>query len=234
MNVAETGSDGEVGADGLQGLDDRQNVLRLSVQRVVVNVLVVDTILLTTGDTDLHLEPLLHGGSALQVGSGGVDVVVDGLFGQVDHVGGEQGLAMLLEVLLISVEHTVKPWQKLLGAVVGVEDDGDVVCGSDGADVVGSGNGASDGSGLVAVGDALAGKVGSTALRGLQNDGRLGVAGSLKRGDDSRAGGHVDGGDGELVLAGVLEQSEDIIANDDTGLAGQNVLDTHIVVVDCK
>lgn len=227
MNVTETGSDGEVGADGLQGLDNGQDVLGLSVQRVVVNVLVVDTVLLTTGDTNLHLEPLLHGGSALEVGSGSVDVVVDGLLGQVDHVGGEERLAVLLEVLLIGVEHTVQPWQKLLGAVVGVEDNGDAVGRSDRANVVGSSDSASNRSGLVTVGNALAGEVSSTTLGGLQDDGRLGIAGSLESGDDSRAGGYVDGRNGVLVLTGVLEQSEDIVADDDTGLAGQNVLSTH-------
>lgn len=227
MDVAETGSNGEVGADGLQGLDNGQNVLGLRVQGVVVDILVVDTVLLTTSDTNLHLEPLLHGGSALEVGSGGADVVVNGLLGQVDHVGGEEGLAVLLEVFLVGVEHAVEPWQELLGAVVGVEDDGDAVGGRDGADVVGRGDGAGNGGGLVAVGDALAGKVGSTALRGLQDDGGLGVAGGLEGGDDSRAGGDVDGGDGVLVVAGVLEQGKDVIADDDTGLAGQNVLSTH-------
>ena len=36
-----------------------------------------------------------------------------------------------------------------------------------------------------------------------------------------------DGGDGELVLLGVVEQLQDIITNNDTALAGKNVLDTH-------
>lgn len=62
---------------------------------------------------------------------------------------------MLLEVALILVEHTVQPGQKLLGAVVGVQDDGDAVGGGDATDVVGAGNGTSDGSFLVGVGDAL-------------------------------------------------------------------------------
>jgi hypothetical protein len=36
-----------------------------------------------------------------------------------------------------------------------------------------------------------------------------------------------DGGDGKLMLLSVVEQLQDIITNNDTALAGENVLDTH-------
>lgn len=36
-----------------------------------------------------------------------------------------------------------------------------------------------------------------------------------------------NGGNGELVLASVLEESEDIVADDDTSLAAKDFLDTH-------
>lgn len=240
MDIAETSSNGEVGGDGLELLDNGQNVLGLGVERVVVNILVVDTVLLTTGNTNLHLEPLLHGGSALQVGGGGFNVVVDGLLRQVNHVGGEEGLAVHLEVLLVGVEHAIEPRKQLLGAVVGVQDNGDAVGGGNRADVVGGSDGTGNGGGLVGVGDALAGEEGSTTLRGLQDNGRLGIAGSLESGNNGRARRHVDGGDGKLVLASVLEESKDVIADDDTGLAGENVLGTHfgclwiVVVMELK
>lgn len=57
VDIAEGSSDGEHGRDGREGAVDVPNVLGLSVERVVVNRLVVDTVLLTTGDTNLHLEP---------------------------------------------------------------------------------------------------------------------------------------------------------------------------------
>jgi hypothetical protein len=164
VDVAEASGDGEVRADRLEGLDDGQDVLGLGVEGVVVDILVVDTVLLTTGDTDLHLQPLLHGGSTLEVGGGCADVVVDGLLRQVDHVGGPQGLSVQLEVGLIGGEHAVQPWQQLLGAVVGVQDDGDAVDGSDGSDVVSGSDGAGDGGSLVLVVNALTGEVGSTTL----------------------------------------------------------------------
>jgi hypothetical protein len=144
VDVSETSGDGEVWGDWGEGLVDGENILWLGVEGVVVNILVVDTILLTTGDTDFlqqisilflllqlkdahHLEPLLHWGSALQVLSGGLDVPLNLLLGEIDHVGREQRLAVLGEVLLISIEEAIQPWEKLLGAVIGVEDDWDAV-----------------------------------------------------------------------------------------------------------
>lgn len=52
VDVTESSGNGEVGADGGESVVDGEDVLGLSVERVVVNVLVVDTVLLTTGDTD--------------------------------------------------------------------------------------------------------------------------------------------------------------------------------------
>jgi hypothetical protein len=52
VDVAEAGGDGEVRGDGGEGLVDVPDVLGLGVEGVVVNVLVVDTVLLTASDTD--------------------------------------------------------------------------------------------------------------------------------------------------------------------------------------
>lgn len=57
VDVTESGGDGEVGGDGGEGRVDIVNVGWLGVEGCVVGVRVVDTILLTTGDTNLHLEP---------------------------------------------------------------------------------------------------------------------------------------------------------------------------------
>jgi hypothetical protein len=40
---------------------------------------------------------------------------------QIDHVGGEEGDAVLLEELLILIDHAIEPGEELLGAVVGVD-----------------------------------------------------------------------------------------------------------------
>lgn len=52
VDVTEAGGDGEVWRDGGEGLVDGKDVLWLGVEGVVVNILVVDSVLLTTGDTD--------------------------------------------------------------------------------------------------------------------------------------------------------------------------------------
>lgn len=62
VDVTETSGNGEVGADGGESLVNGQDILGLGVQRVVVNALVVDTILLTTSDTDF-LQSQLPGAS---------------------------------------------------------------------------------------------------------------------------------------------------------------------------
>lgn len=53
MYVTESGSDGEVWGDWGERLVDSKDILGLSVEGVVVNILVVDTIFLATSDTDL-------------------------------------------------------------------------------------------------------------------------------------------------------------------------------------
>lgn len=102
-----------------------------------------------------HLEPLVHLGSTLSVLLGDSNVLLLLLFRQVNHVAGEERLAVLVEELLIGIEHAIQPGEELLGAMVGVEDNGDVVGRSHRADVVGSGNGTGNGSILVGVGDTL-------------------------------------------------------------------------------
>lgn len=87
------------------------------------------------GGTD-HLKPLLHGGSPLGVLLSDTDVLLLLLLRQVDHVRREKRLAVLSKVLLISIKHAVQPWEELLRAVVGVENHGDPVGGSNGTNVV--------------------------------------------------------------------------------------------------
>ncbi len=70
----------------------------------------------------------------------------------------------LLEDLLVGIEHAIEPWEELLGAVVGVEDDGNAICGGNGADVVGGSDGTGNGCLLATVCNTLTGEVGSTTL----------------------------------------------------------------------
>lgn len=84
------------------------------------------------------------------------------------------------------------------------------------------GDGTGNGCSLVLVVYALSGEESGTTLRGLEDDGALLVASSLKGSDHGGAGRDVDGRDGVLVLLCMLEQLENIVTGDDTGLAGEN------------
>jgi hypothetical protein len=179
VDVTESSGDREEVGDLGEGIVDVENVLGLGVERSVVDLGVVNTILLASGDTDLHLEVAVDLGHALKVLDTNLDVLLLGVLREIEHVGREEGLAVLGEVLLISGEHTVEPGEELLGAVVRVDDDGDTVGLGDGTDVVGTGNSSEDGSSLVLVGDSLSGVVGSTTVRELDDNGRLGITGSL-------------------------------------------------------
>ena len=193
VDVTKAGSDGEAGGDGAEGLVDVVNVFGLGVERGVVDRRVVDTVLLTTSDTNLHLEPEVDLGHALKVLYAELNVLLLWLLREVEHVGGEEGLSVLLEVSLVGLEHAVEPWQELLGTVVRVEHDGDAVRRGDSADVGGGGAGTGNGGSLVsAVGETLAAEEGGAALGDLEDDGRVDIAGSLEDGVD-------DGGRGDVL-----------------------------------
>jgi hypothetical protein len=136
-------------------------------------------------------------------------------------VGGEERLAVELEVALILIHHAVEPGEELLGAVVGVENNGNAVGRGNGADVVSSGDGTGNGGGLAIIADTLTSEVGSTTLGDLQADGGLLVASGLKGSDDGGGGGDVLNGNGEflLLLAGTR--------CGDNGGNGGGVIDHH-------
>jgi hypothetical protein len=124
MNVTETGGNTEVGRDFAESRVHIPDVLGLCVQTAILNASVVDTIFLTAGDTDLHLEPLTHFSHTFQVLDTKSNVFLLGLLRQVKHVRREQWFLVLLEVGLIRLKHAIKPRKKLLGAVIRVHDDG--------------------------------------------------------------------------------------------------------------
>jgi hypothetical protein len=110
---------------------------------------------------------------------------------------------MSLEVFLVGIHKTIQPWEKLLGTMVGVQNNGDAVRWSDRSDVVGSGDTTSDGCLLFAVGNTLSAcqnwfsyvilkyvylscEVSSTTLGHLKDNRSLCIAGSLERSNDGR------------------------------------------------
>jgi hypothetical protein len=98
---------------------------------------------------------LLHWGSTLQIFGCGTDVFLNRLLTKIDHVAGEERLAVLLEMLLIRIEHTIQPWQELLGTVIGVQDDWDTIRRSDSTDICSTSNSTGNRCLLVLVVDTL-------------------------------------------------------------------------------
>jgi len=179
VDVTEGSGNREQVGDLGEGIVDVKNVLGLGVEGGVIDLRVVNTILLASGDTDLHLEMAVDLGHAMEVLDADLDVLLLAVLRKIEHVRGEEGLAVLLEVLLISSKHTIEPRKKLLGTVVRVQDDGDTVGLGDGTDVVGTSDGTENGSSLTLVGDALSGIVRSTTVGELDDDGRLGITSGL-------------------------------------------------------
>lgn len=155
MDIAKTSGNREIRGYGIQSVVDVEDILGLCVKRCVVDILIIDSIFLATSDANLHFKPLLHGSSAFQIFGSSRNVPVHRLFRKIDHVRAEEGLAVGLEVGFVGVEHSIKPWQKLLSTMIGVQDHGDSINGSNGANISGTGYGTSDGSCLVRVAYAL-------------------------------------------------------------------------------
>jgi hypothetical protein len=198
----------------------------LSVQRGVVDILVVDTVFFSARDTNLHFEKAVHGSQSLQVLDTNFDVLGLGFLGQVQHVGAEEGFAVCLEVFFVGSDHAVEPRKQLLGTVVRVDwgefegqsfrgqsksklplltHDGNSVRAGHRADEMSSSNSSQNRSLLLSVGKAFAGHELSTAVRELDNDGGLDVSRRFENGIDGRARGAVEGRDGKVVLLSVIE-----------------------------
>ena len=113
---------------------------------------------------------------------------------------------------------SLEPRQQLLRAVVRVDDDWDVVQRCDGTHMVRQGHGACDGRLVSRVLDAFAAVERAATLAHLNDDRALGLRGSLKACVDARRRNAVDCRDGKARGLGPLEEFQDLIANEDSGL----------------
>mmetsp|Transcript_39556 Transcript_39556/g.58174 ORF Transcript_39556/g.58174 Transcript_39556/m.58174 type:complete len:331 (-) Transcript_39556:150-1142(-) len=175
MHIAKGSSNREVGADGTEVRDHIPDLLRLSVKLVLIHVFIIHAILFTTSDTNLHLEPDVHSRHLLKVHFADTNVLLVGFLGEIKHVGAEQRLAILLEIVLVSGKHTIEPRKKLLRTVIRVENDRNAVVGSHLADVKGQGNGTCNGClllGLLVI-DALTSVENAATVGDLDNAGHV-------------------------------------------------------------
>ena len=86
MNVSKSSSDAEHWRDSGKSLVDIPNIFGLSVQAVVVNSGIVNTVLFSSGDTNLHLEPEIDLGHTAKVLGADLDVFFFALLGEIKHV----------------------------------------------------------------------------------------------------------------------------------------------------
>lgn len=84
--VTTGGGKGTRERDAREGLEDIENILWLGVEFAVVDAGIVDAVLFSAGDADLHLEPEVEFCHAGEVFDAGGDVLFLGLFGKVKHV----------------------------------------------------------------------------------------------------------------------------------------------------
>jgi hypothetical protein len=208
VDISESCGNTEVGRDLAQGLVNLPDILGLSVQGVIVNIFIVDTVFFSTGYADLHLKPLLPGGGAFEVLGRRLDVEFDILLGQIDHVRAEEGGSVLLEERLVGIHHAVEPGEKLLRAVVSVKNHRHTVDRGNAANEVCGRDSTGNGCLLAIIGDALSGEEGCSAIGNLENDGGFCIFGCLQSGKRRGRRCHVDGRQCESSLAGVLKKLE--------------------------
>jgi hypothetical protein len=181
-------------------------LLGLGVEVLGGDVGVVDAVLLAAGDANLNLEVAVDRRHALEVLGGDLHVLLDGLLREVEHVRGEEGFAVLGEVLLVRLEEAVEPGEERLGAVVGVENDGHAVKLGERAHVESARDAAHDRGLLVRlVLEALTGVVDAATVGELDDHGGVGLLRRLEARVDDGAHRAVHRRDGVPVLPGVVE-----------------------------
>lgn len=219
VHVSERGGASEGGVRDLAqlfvGIPD---LLGLSVETAGVNVRVINTIFLASGNTKLEFKQDVALGHSLHVLLADGNVLLKRLLGQVKHVGREEWLTVFGEVLLVGIHKTVHPWQPGLLAMVGVENDRDPVKSSDLSNVKSSGNGSSDRGLVVAVVSGLSGDELSSSLGESHHDGSAVLLGSFHAGIDGVGSNNVDSGDGETGLLSVVKEIDEGLSSDDAGL----------------
>mmetsp|Transcript_52710 Transcript_52710/g.136499 ORF Transcript_52710/g.136499 Transcript_52710/m.136499 type:complete len:402 (+) Transcript_52710:396-1601(+) len=219
VHVAEGGGDREHAVGhGRECLVDLPDLLGLGVEARRVDVRVVDTVLLAAGHAELHLKEEVDLGHALEVLDAGADVLLEGVLGEVEHVRGEEGLAVLLVVVLVSLNQAVEPRQPRAHAVVRVEDDRDAVELGDLTHVEGTRDGAGNAGGIISVVGTLASVELATAARELDDHGATVLLGGLEAARDGARGDNIDGRDGVAVLLRVLQQVHQRLAGNDARL----------------
>mmetsp|Transcript_13875 Transcript_13875/g.33341 ORF Transcript_13875/g.33341 Transcript_13875/m.33341 type:complete len:389 (+) Transcript_13875:340-1506(+) len=220
VNVSKSSSNREGRRDGSERLVHLVDLLRLRVQVLNGSVRVVDAIFFPTSDAQFHFQQDSDLGHAFQVVLADFNIFLNRLFRQVNHVTGEQGFAMILKVTFRSSQEPVNPRQKLLGTVVGVQNDRNSVLLGHSSDVEGPRDGTGDGSFVVCVVQSLATVKLTSTRTELDNDGSIVLARCFQASVDSRATDTVHGRNGVSVFLGVVEKIQLCLTRKDSRVDG--------------
>jgi hypothetical protein len=169
VNVSKGSSDGEHVSNLAESLVDIPDLLGRRVELFGVSIFVIDSIFLSTGNSDLHLEPDLHLDEFLEVLAANGNVFLVRFFRKIQHVRRVERFTVLFKVSFVGSNHTIEPRQKLLGTVITVQDDGNAIIGSHGTNMQGHGD--RTGSTSVGIRDGLAGKELTSTVADLNHDG---------------------------------------------------------------
>mmetsp|Transcript_13341 Transcript_13341/g.25325 ORF Transcript_13341/g.25325 Transcript_13341/m.25325 type:complete len:345 (+) Transcript_13341:101-1135(+) len=204
VDVSERGGAGELSvgdlAEFLVGVPD---FFGLSVKTRRVDVGVVNTIFLATGNTELELEEKINLRHAFHVLLADGNIFFEGFLGEIKHVRREKGFAVFLVVCLASFDEGVEPGQPSLLTMVGVKHNGDTVKGGNLANVLGCSDASSNGGRVVLVLERLSGNELSTSLGESHHNGASVLSGGFHTGVDGVATDDIDTGDGvTLFLSG--------------------------------
>jgi len=225
VDISERGGAGEGGVLDLGklfvGVPD---FLRLSVKTVGVDISVVNTIFLSSGDTEFELEKDVKLGELLHVFLADANVLFEGFLGKIKHVGGEKRESLFLVEFLVGLDQTVHPRQPSLLAVISVEDDRNSVEGGNFVDVLGGGNASGNGGLVISVVGALSGDELTSSLGESDNNGSSVLLGGFHAGVDGGSSNNVDSGDGESNLLSVVEKVNEGLSGDNTRLDGSRQL----------
>ena len=191
--------------------------LGLAVQVALVGAAVVDAVFLAAGDAQLDLQRHAHLRHALEVAHADVEVLLDRLLGQVEHVRAEQRATGALEVGFAGIEQAIDPAELVLGAVVGVQDHASAVGGGQRVHVVRGRDRAGDRRCVALQAAALAGHERAAAVGELDDDGAVDPRRCLHHGVDGVAAGAVGCGQREAALLGQGEELGYGVAGEDAG-----------------
>merc|ERR1712232_495370 len=229
VHIAEGSSDGELLGDWGELLIDRPRVLWRGVQLLLGNTAVVDAILNTASDANLHLQRHVHCRHALEVLRADGKVLLIRLLGEVKHVRAEERLTVRLEEGLVCLNQAIEPRQQLLGAVIGVQNHWDTIGRRDVTDVVSADDCSKNRSlqDALVVWQALACEERGATLRELDHDWPSKLLAGLEDGIDGAGGRAVEGRDGVLVGLSMVQETPGSIASDDARLHTWHIPEAH-------